>query len=133
MPTSPPPTTTPQPSFKPTPTPAPQPNPFVPQTKPAPQYVSKDCSSVANTYWTGYRCACRVGYISEGGICVKTSIQANSDIFRPAEFIYKISKLYTGIECHKPYEQVEGNSCVCIEGYHRAANGNCEAKIVEPV
>lgn len=43
----------------------------------------QDCSNTTNTYWTGYRCACRVGYSLVNGFCAAS--QMNSDrVFRPA-------------------------------------------------
>ncbi len=41
-----------------------------------------DCATLANTYWTGYRCACRVGYALNAGICVQS--QLSGMVFRPA-------------------------------------------------
>ena len=74
-----------------TPTPA-QPQSTSPIVQPA-QYTEKNCTA-ANTYWTGYRCACKVGFATVGGACVSAAFQPDTDIFRPAEFIYKISVLY---------------------------------------
>ena len=36
--------------------------------------------------------------------------------------------MYTAVECHKPHEKVEGNTCVCLEGYYRSPKGTCEPK-----
>ena len=41
-----------------------------------------DCSSQPNTYWTGYRCACRVGYSMSNNVC--TASQTTGQVFRPA-------------------------------------------------
>lgn len=41
-----------------------------------------DCSSQPNTYWTGYRCACRVGYSLSNNVCMAS--QTTGQIFRPA-------------------------------------------------
>lgn len=41
-----------------------------------------DCSSQPNTYWTGYRCACRVGYTLNNNLCQAS--QTSGLVFRPA-------------------------------------------------
>jgi hypothetical protein len=36
-----------------------------------------DCLSELNLYWTGYRCACRVGYVQENGVCIPLGFQSS--------------------------------------------------------
>ena len=36
--------------------------------------TQSDCSSSANSYWTGYRCACKVGYKNESNVCVPLTL-----------------------------------------------------------
>jgi hypothetical protein len=56
---------------------------------PAPQigssFIQGSCASNPNTYWTGYTCACRVGYTSNDGICVPISVSlSTSYTIRPS-------------------------------------------------
>lgn len=75
-----------------------------------------DCSTQANTYWTGYRCACRVGFTFSNNLCIAS--QTTGVVFRPAEFIYKISLLYrqgsSTNQCAKEYEVHNGVICDCM-------------------
>lgn len=85
-----------------------------------------DCSGLANTYWTGYRCACRVGFALNQGICAPA--QLTDQVFRPAEFIYKISLLYqrpNPSQCTKPNEIFNGQLCECASGHFRNSLGIC--------
>jgi hypothetical protein len=34
-----------------------------------------DCSQTTNSYWTGYRCACKVGYKNVSSTCVPLTLQ----------------------------------------------------------
>jgi hypothetical protein len=59
------------------------PTPIQPLPSPLPQmgtsFVQGNCGSNQNTYWTGYTCACRVGFInSDGGICVPISLSLST-------------------------------------------------------
>lgn len=36
----------------------------------AAQSNQSNCSTIANSYWTGYRCACRVGYQNVTNACI---------------------------------------------------------------
>ena len=36
--------------------------------------TQSDCSSSANSYWTGYRCACKVGYKNSSNTCVTLTL-----------------------------------------------------------
>lgn len=91
------------------------------------QYVSKDCSTLANSYWSGYRCVCRVGFVFSSGICVASSLTGGY-VFRPAEFIYKLSLLYRNqpAQCSNPNEVYNGESCVCSPGYTKNPQGVCQ-------
>lgn len=37
-------------------------------------HTQNDCTSTVNTYWTGYRCACKVGYKNESNVCVPLTL-----------------------------------------------------------
>lgn len=83
---------------------------------------------MANTYWTGYRCACRVGYLFQNSLCIAANLSSGKDIFRPAEFIYKISLLYKqrpSNSCTKMNEVFNGQFCDCASGFVRDQSGNC--------
>lgn len=54
-----------------------------------------DCTKLPNSYSVGNRCVCRVGFTFENGICIKKSLVSDPNIFKPAQFIYKISYIYT--------------------------------------
>ena len=54
----------------------------------------------------------------------------NREVFRPSEFIYKISRLYTQVKCRDQHERVSEDHCVCVEGYERSDGGECEKKMI---
>ena len=103
---------------------------------------SADCATQPNTYWTGYRCACRVGFTANTGSgCVAFS--ASGIVFRPAEFIYKISLLYSNNgnnnnnhgdndnndnnhnnnDCGPNSYRDKDGQCVCKRGYVKSSKG----------
>lgn len=111
-------------------------NVFIPTPSPtsSPQVIpSEDCTTQLNTYWTGYRCACRVGFVLANGLCVVS--QPSNVVFRPAEFIYKISQLYRQRPtetCKKANEIFNGQFCDCATGFYRESNGNCDSNDNRP-
>lgn len=65
----------------------------------------------------------------QNGICIATRLTTpNEDIFRPAEFIYKISRFYRqrgNDTCSKRNEIFNGRTCECQQGFQRDTDGNC--------
>lgn len=81
-----------------------------------------------NMYWSGYKCICKVGFLEQGGICVRFSAPSPQDqIERPAEFIDKISNLYKQPTCTDPNSEYNGNSCECKINFIRINGGVCQS------
>ena len=91
-------------------------------------YVERDCSSVVNSYWNGYACACKPSFRKENGVCIND--HQSGQPYRPAEFIYSLSALYRDqpAKCAKQNEVYNGEICVCAAGYERNAQSECVAK-----
>lgn len=70
--------------------------------------------------------------MSQSGICVPLNLAPRPEAFYPSEFIYKISKLYRGVQCATSLEEFNGEVCVCIEGYFRSIDGTCQKTITCP-
>lgn len=79
---------------------------------------AQSCASFANTYWTGYRCACKVGFKQNlaTGQCERLGIVVNPDPVGPVNC--GINAFYNG------------TSCVCYIGYIQNSQGVCSANIV---
>ena len=105
---------------------------FVPPSQPQKvEEKSADCTKMPNSYSIGSRCVCKVGYSFENGICVKKSLISDPNIFKPAQFLYKISHIYTNqkpVGCSKPNQYFDGEKCICTEGFRMNANGDCILK-----
>lgn len=83
-----------------TPTPQSQPAP-VQQTTPATQTVTPkpvqnvDCTALPNSILIGGICVCKVGFKQENGVCLRSTLKEDPYIFKPAQFISKVSYIYT--------------------------------------
>lgn len=98
------------------------------QTTAAAKVQNVDCSVLPNSILIGGLCVCKVGYKQFNGVCIRSSLKEDPDIFKPAQFISKISYIYTNQKptfCVKPNEFYNGESCECVAGFKRTADGSC--------
>lgn len=88
---------------------------------------AQSCSIFANTYWSGYRCACRVGYKVDpsNGQCVRISFL--QPVTPP--YVPPIQPPYN--DCREN-EVLVYNQCVCATGYTKDPAGRCILNIVCP-
>lgn len=94
--------------------------PVVPGGGSAESAVSaQSCAGYANTYWSGYRCSCRVGYKMDltTGLCVRIS------------FVPPTTPTNPSTNC-RDFENYVYGQCVCIDGYTRNADNRCVANVV---
>lgn len=111
--------------------------PSLPAPTPTPTAMPEvDCSLILNTYWSGYKCVCKVGYISINGKCVSNRLQVVSlNMYaRPAEFIRRGissgSPDYNRNSCfeeNEVYDYTE-DRCMCVSGCIRSEAGKCVTK-----
>ena len=80
---------------------------------------ASSCVNFPFTYWTGYRCACRVGYKMESvrGQCVKISI-INTQPVVPFPQNCRDNEVFAF------------NQCVCAQGFTRDSSGLCVRNVV---
>ena len=94
-----------------------QPTQVVPQQlTPTPQASSNACSQFANSYWTGFSCACQVGFLRNPATGGCSSISFSP---KPTTPIAGSIPTCTGNSFYN------GVSCVCRSGYRRDAASNC--------
>jgi hypothetical protein len=85
--------------------------PSSPSLPPSPQ--SQTCTQKQNSYWTGYRCACRVGY-------QENSLTGTCD---PINVIFPVRKPI--IPTCSSTEFFNGLKCVCLPNHTRNNDGLC--------
>lgn len=84
-----------------------------------------------NSYSVGHRCVCKVGYEFRDGLCLSKTLIADPNIFKPSQFIYSISFLYTNQKpiCAGANEVYDGQACNCLPNFKRDTNGQCTRDI----
>lgn len=92
---------------------------------------ARSCANFANTYWTGYRCSCRVGYRLEqtSGACLKIGLSTNITIPPYNPYYPPVDPNYG--QC-KPNEVFTYGQCVCASGYTRDNRNDCVLNVVCP-
>lgn len=74
----------------------------------------ESCVNFANTYWTGYRCSCRVGFKLDitTGQCVRINL------------VIPANPIPVAPRCKKN-EVLSFNVCVCIQNFAKNQHGRC--------
>ena len=99
--------------------------------------AQSDCTQASNTYWTGYRCACKVGYKNESNACVPlTLMKTKGWVVRQPTILPNSTDAHDDEDdvvvqppvdhnCYLPFEYFNGQGCICLDGYARI-NGLCQ-------
>lgn len=75
------------------------------------------CVNFANTYWTGYRCSCRVGFKLDitTGQCIRINLVIPVN---PIPVVPVVPRC-------RENEVLSFNLCVCIQGFAKNQHGRC--------
>jgi hypothetical protein len=91
---------------------------------------AQSCANFSNTYWTGYRCSCRVGFRLElpSGQCVRINLNIpNNTNNNPNPIIPNLPPS----SCLEN-EVFTLNQCICVQGFIRGPQGLCIPNIICP-
>lgn len=77
----------------------------------------ESCAVFANTYWTGYRCSCKVGFAYEplSGECKKIGLN------------FEVNPIPNPQLCG-PNEEWRDSKCQCLTRYYRGPGDKCLSK-----